>query len=160
MSAAYITWKTSYPLHAAAQLGDIAALTTALQDLSTTPSPDGTTKSTTEVINSRDNEQWTALLYACFEGHAETIAWLIANGADVTIGNHFGSTPLHLTIGTGNIDATKAILNSIDNLEVLLIKNHDKQIPRQMLMIADSNQKEIRGLLDQKEAELKAKKGE
>jgi len=90
-------------------------------------------------INSLDNEQWTPLHYACFEGHVEAILFLLSNSADLKIGNHFGSTPLHLTIGTGNVAATKALLDAIDDLEVFRIKNQDKQIPRQMLLIASLN---------------------
>jgi ankyrin repeat protein len=143
--SAYETWKSAYPLHAAAQLGDIELMSQC--DI-------------TLLINSRDNEKWTPLHYCCFEGHSESIEWLIKNGADLSIGNHFGSTPLHLLIGTGNLNAVKVLLNFVDgkNKDILLIKNEDKHIPRQMLMIADCNQKEIRAALDQKEAQLNHEK--
>jgi ankyrin repeat protein len=145
--SSYEIWKSKYPLHALAQLGDL----TAIQARSESMLP---------LINSPDNEHWQPIHYASFEGCALVIAWLLDNGANITSSNHFGSTPLHLAIGTGNIAATQMLLKYITSLEQLQCKNEDKQTPRQMIVLNDLRdvQVAIRTLLDEKEAELKETK--
>ena len=139
--SAYETWKTTYPLHAVVQIGDLPTLE--LDKEAYLP-----------LINTIDNERWLPIHYCCFEGHHEVLEWLLVNGSKVDAGNHFGSTPLHLVLGTGNLECLKILLKYITTKDQFNIRNEDRQIPRQMLMIAECNQAQMRLLLDEKEKEF------
>lgn len=47
-------------------------------------------------INSRNQDGFTPLLYASFNGHVEVVELLLSRGANFTIKNHLGLGPLHV----------------------------------------------------------------
>lgn len=152
MSTAYEIWKNAYPFHAYAQLGDLKHIEEHyLAD------------NYTEKLLQRDNEQWCWIHYACFEGHADLVQTIFDKlDAEmitqlITVPNHFGSTPLHLAVGTSHVDCLKVLLKYVNTVEDMEKLNEDKQKPLDFVRIADSRQKEMRLLLEEKKNEILAK---
>lgn len=95
-----------------------------------------------------DAEGWRPLHYAAWENHSEIVAMLLENGANIDLGNSFGSTALHLAGGLGHVDSLRALLLHRTPLS-LTIKNQDRHTPRVLaLRICENNKDEVLALLD------------
>ena len=114
-------WSSLYPVHCAAQLGDVALLQSRLD---VTPGFD---------LNSLDDDSWTASHYAVFyssDGHAAALELLLARGAAVDARNGQSATPLHLAAGTGAINNVRILLAAGADREA---RNAEKQRPIDLL---------------------------
>ena len=60
-------------------------------------------------INKRTLDGNTPLLYAVYKGHRECVSILLEHGADMTIANAMGYTPLHLATVLGHTEVEKII---------------------------------------------------
>jgi hypothetical protein len=58
-------------------------------------------------VNAKGKWGWTPLHTAAWEGHADVVAALIANGADVNAKDNDGKTPLHWAM---NADVVEALI--------------------------------------------------
>ena len=72
------------PLHFAAQYGHEVLCATLLEAQGVD-------------VNAKDNDEWTPLHLASLKGNAEVVRFLLEKGADATLRNIRGSTPLDLT---------------------------------------------------------------
>ncbi|MGB6064639.1 MAG: ankyrin repeat domain-containing protein [Desulfomonilaceae bacterium] len=55
-------------------------------------------------VNSRDDRGETALMVACFEGHAEIVGLLLKRGADVNAKTKYGYTALQAASANGHTE--------------------------------------------------------
>ncbi len=64
-------------------------------------------------VNARNHQGRTALLFAIVNLHASTVQTLLEFGADVNVqATTCGCTPLLLAAGSGDVEITRALLNS------------------------------------------------
>jgi hypothetical protein len=113
--------------HAAAQGGNVDALRAILNERRAADSKEGTNFRPTvplisylfitiafqSFIDAYDNDRWTALQYASWEGHMAIISELVPlTGATSTLslGNPNGATALHLAAGTGRLEVVQYLL--------------------------------------------------
>ena len=68
-------------------------------------------------VNSKDEEDRTALLWACAEGKADAVKILVGAGADVNRGSRHGSTPLIEAALWGHESIVKLLLQSGADVE-------------------------------------------
>jgi ankyrin repeat protein len=61
-------------------------------------------------VNKSDNDGWTRLYTASFDGHLEVVCALIAAGADVNQANNDGEMPLHMAIFQGHLEVIHALI--------------------------------------------------
>ncbi len=61
-------------------------------------------------VNVQDDNNNTALHYACWKGHTAVVKLLLDAGADINMTNRAGSTPLHSACGNGHLQSVKALL--------------------------------------------------
>ena len=95
-------------LHLAAGHG-LGAIAAALLEQYPEASPD---EDQPDPINARDKYGWTPLHHACFGGHAELAAALIARGASASKPNKKGQTALHAAVVGGDLATAKATLDA------------------------------------------------
>lgn len=117
------------PLHLAAARGDMAAVTSLLQegapvdqynDKGRTALFEAAKRGRTPVVtvllhhganpNARTKQGLTALLTAAEQGHADTIAVLLSNGADLNATCTCGDSALHRAVRRGHLVATQTLL--------------------------------------------------
>lgn len=136
-------WIVDYPLHACCEMNDI-------ESLERSPSQ------YISLINTPDNENWYPLHYCAFTGHHKVLQWLIANGADLKVKNQSKATPLHIAIGSGQLECVKSLLEAINSLEILLSKNDEYLTPVQLASYVDdiSLQKELIKLFNDKKLQI------
>jgi uncharacterized protein len=84
-------------IHDAAKNGDLGRVKALVKD-----NPD--------LVFSRDNDGWTALHYAAFNGKKDVVELLLANTADVSAKDNVGRTPLHAAASTGHEDVVELLL--------------------------------------------------
>ena len=53
-------------------------------------------------MKATNNHYQTALHLAVFNGHADTVRWLVQHGADVNVQDNEGQTPFSIASGRGN----------------------------------------------------------
>ncbi|TGO80148.1 hypothetical protein BELL_0014g00180 [Botrytis elliptica] len=68
----------------------------------------------------------TALHYASFQGHLNTMKELLKAGADPNARNRWGETPLHVTAGHGRYQACQVLLSAGANM---LSRDHENHCP-------------------------------
>lgn len=71
-------------------------------------------------IDSTDSDGWTALHYACKEGHIDLVSTLLRNGASLNIFSNHGYYPLHVA----------AMENHMDIINLLVEKGADVNVER------------------------------
>jgi ankyrin repeat protein len=67
----------------------------------------------TGLVNARDKDGSTPLHCACWKGHPEAVAILLAAGADVNARNqneHWGTTPLHAAAHANQPDIARLLI--------------------------------------------------
>ena len=87
---------SKFPLHAAAKIGDVEAMTQLL---------DGGA----EVDAKKDGA--TPLLVACEKGHVDVVRLLLDKGAEVDRADKDGFTPLYVACQNGHVDAARLLLD-------------------------------------------------
>ncbi|KAI3975697.1 hypothetical protein MKX01_023123 [Papaver californicum] len=108
-------------LHRAATLGDVHGLRSCIEKGA--------------VVNSRDQNGWTALHRASFKGQMESVKLLISNGAQVDPVDDAGYTPLHCATEAGHSEVASYLikngalanmknLKGVSPLNLTSIKNH------------------------------------
>eukprot|EP01006_Ploeotia_vitrea_P017426 TRINITY_DN48545_c0_g1_i1.p1 TRINITY_DN48545_c0_g1~~TRINITY_DN48545_c0_g1_i1.p1 ORF type:complete len:722 (+),score=79.09 TRINITY_DN48545_c0_g1_i1:87-2252(+) len=65
----------------------------------------------TSKVNARGAWARTPLMWACSRGHAEVTRILLENGADPTLGDEDGWTPLHWAVNNNHIDCATLLVN-------------------------------------------------
>ena len=63
-------------------------------------------------VDARDDDGWTALMWAAQEGRADAVRLLIGAGADVDIDDDDGWTALMLAAGEGRADAVRLLIGA------------------------------------------------
>lgn len=61
-------------------------------------------------VNRRDDEDWTPLFWACFNGHLDIVKLLVNAGAAVQLMDKQGRSPLYLSSGWGGEEITNFLL--------------------------------------------------
>ncbi|RZC81293.1 hypothetical protein C5167_043853 [Papaver somniferum] len=108
-------------LHRAATLGDVHGLRSCIEKGA--------------IINSRDQNGWTALHRASFKGQMESVKLLISNGAQVDLVDDAGYTPLHCATEAGHSEVASYLikkgalanmksLEGVSPLNLTSFKNH------------------------------------
>ena len=106
-----------------------------------------------DLIDARDEDNLTPLLWAAFKGHKEIVEFLIVNGAQVNVkSREAGVTPLHAPAYTGREDIAGLLIENGANVNA---KNKDGETP--LFMAASRGNKKMVELLLQKGAELNTK---
>ncbi|KAI3927780.1 hypothetical protein MKW98_023381 [Papaver atlanticum] len=85
-------------LHRAATLGDVHGLRSCIEKGA--------------IINSRDQNGWTALHRASFKGQMESVKLLISNGAQVDLVDDAGYTPLHCATEAGHSEVASYLIKN------------------------------------------------
>jgi len=135
-----------FPVHAAAQLGDVAALQRALDTAALGAPADAT-----------DDDKWTPLHYAAWEGHADAVARLLEAGFPVRAANAAGATPIHLAAGMGRVAALAVLLSACRAPEDLQQLNEDRQTPLQLAeKLCEESKDQVVAMLVARAAELAA----
>ncbi|OMJ66223.1 hypothetical protein SteCoe_37017 [Stentor coeruleus] len=68
-------------------------------------------KSFADIINYKDENQWTCLHYVCKQGHSGMLHELINSGVQINLETRDGWTPLHLVCFYGYVLCAKILLN-------------------------------------------------
>jgi ankyrin repeat protein len=100
MNQSYATRLTElidFPLHFAANIGDIDQVKQALQDKVPINSPE-------------ERKQTTAVMFAAERGRLDIVELLVANGADINYANRNGLTALHAASYGNHLDVVKFLL--------------------------------------------------
>lgn len=63
------------------------------------------------MIDTRDKDGITAIMYACFNGHTSAVKTLLNHGADASFKNKAGKTALQLALTSGFPEAAQAIID-------------------------------------------------
>ena len=63
-----------------------------------------------ELVNSKQQDDFTTVLYACHRGNLEILKLLVSFGGDVRASSRNGVTCLHLACVSGNLDVVKYLL--------------------------------------------------
>ena len=87
-----------FPLHAAAREGDAARCSRLLAQRSSVS------------VDLRDEDEHTALHWACDGGHVEAAEALLQHGAAVDAQNCDGATPLYMACACGHVDIAKLLV--------------------------------------------------
>ena len=69
-------------------------------------------------INSKDNQQRTALHKSTSNGHLKATKFLIENGSQVDAQDENGQTPLHLSALENNLDIAKCLVQNGAQVDV------------------------------------------
>ncbi|XP_026450061.1 serine/threonine-protein phosphatase 6 regulatory ankyrin repeat subunit C-like [Papaver somniferum] len=85
-------------LHRAATLGDVHGLRSCIEKGA--------------IINSRDQNGWTALHRASFKGQTESVKLLMSNGAQVDLVDDAGYTPLHCATEAGHSEVASYLIKN------------------------------------------------
>jgi ankyrin repeat protein len=64
----------------------------------------------TQGLADRGGQGWTALHYAALGGHAEVLSYLLEQGADASIRNDAGRTPLIVAVDKGHVGAVRVLV--------------------------------------------------
>lgn len=65
-------------------------------------------------LDTRDRHGATPLFCACFSGHADLVALLLAKGADPFLGNAAGEVPLYIAALRGHLRAVECLLAHLE----------------------------------------------
>lgn len=128
-----IPWAQRFPVHAAAQCGDSAALSALL--LSTDKVEDShshTAGAATSlaVASARDDDSWLPLHYAAWEGHTACVLLLLQDAPSLlAAGNHVGATALHLAAGMGREATVAALLAAATSAVDVAARDAERQTP-------------------------------
>lgn len=113
--------REKYPVHAAAQAGDIEQVKKLL-------SSDGAT----EIINALDGEDfWSCLHYASFYNYPQLVLYLLTAGANPGTLDQSGRTALHLAAGNSHLETVEVLLKFLTK-EQVNIKSKEKQTALQV----------------------------
>src|SRR5260370_17246491 len=63
------------------------------------------------LLNAQDNAGWTALHHAASRGHSQAVLLLLTAGAQVDLPNHFGWTPLMISVENTHLITLPPLLN-------------------------------------------------
>lgn len=77
-------------------------------------------------VDKIDEDGWSPLMYASWDGDLEKASALINNGADVNLAEKSGSTPLHLAVIQGHFDLVKKLIESGANASLNKNSNDNK----------------------------------
>eukprot|EP00128_Syssomonas_multiformis_P000642 Colp12_sorted_trinity150504_noHs@18817 len=96
-------WEDKYPIHAAAQRGNLLKLREFIE---------GTYVDKKVLLNKKDDDDWTPLMYACWYNHLPCARVLIFYGSDVSLTNTNKCTALHFAAGCGHVDIVRLLIES------------------------------------------------
>lgn len=101
LAAATLAFSSAFagPIHDAARDGDLQTVKNLLAD---DPS----------LVNAKDDDGCTPLLWACREAHADVVGYLIRSGADVNAADKNFTTPLHSAAAEGDRDLVALLIES------------------------------------------------
>jgi ankyrin repeat protein len=144
LQIAVTNWPSS-EIHEAAWTGNLARVKALLKD-------------NTATALTKDNNGWTPLHLAVFNGHKDVAELLLANKADVNAKDNDGKTPLQIATGNGYNDvvelllANKAAINAKDNNGETALhwavegkRNHKDMVEMLLANKADVNSKDNNG---------------
>jgi hypothetical protein len=116
-----IEWRDQYPLHCAAQEGNIIEMRVLASGMSggaITP------------LDTCDDDGWCATHYAAWYGHTTVIAYLHSIGVDMNVlVLPQRATPLHFAAGAGRLETVRTLLHSGADTS---LRNEDGQNARQL----------------------------
>jgi len=90
------------PIHSAIKLGNLNRVRTLLNS--------GTN------VNTRDNNRWTALMFAAWFGNLAAVKLLLDRGANVNARNNIGSTPIINATYRGHLTVVRELLDRGANI--------------------------------------------
>ena len=65
-----------------------------------------------ELINKKDDQEWSPLHHASFRGHNEVVEFLISSGAEINALDNYGCTPLHRAALRGHMEITQFLVEA------------------------------------------------
>ena len=102
-------------------------------------------------VNAKDVEQWCALHYAAYEGHADVVKKLCELKANPHEGQNSGSNALQVAVGMGQKDVVRALVDVLPSNtvhELIAHRNKEGENTRYILThICGANRSEIAALL-------------
>jgi ankyrin repeat protein len=104
-----------------------------------------------ELVNTKDDQSYTALHIAAYLGHKEVVEVLIANGGDVSLEDKDGRSPLHCAVCHEHKPATEVLISNKADVNA-----KDKNSRTALHFAASGGQHDIAELLIAKGAEVNA----
>jgi len=108
-----------------------------------------------ELVNKKDDLDWSPLHHASFQGHIEVVEFLIKSGAETNTLDNFGYTPLHRAALRGHIEVTKILIDAGADLNKMSAKGFTP-----LALAVRVNQKEMMEHLIFKGADVNLRQGD